>query len=580
MVRVIEGRDDRIGLAVARAAFDGVNASAVYVADGTDVAGAIAASALAAAERSPLLIASGDLGHTLRQAANLANKLQAAEVVLVGAGSEPAVTEKAGAQVRVISRAQALAAYNQRVAGSRHAVVFAPSDVEGPFSPPRLSLGAIPYALGKGASLVMAGRGAGGGKSPEEAVVSQEARGLGPFHFVTIVGDHLALPAREMHDIDQVAAGHKAPRVHKIPSFVPEDGSAPDRAVGRLAALDAFDLSRWVVRMLHDASHPADGQGALVLANADEKFILGETISRTTSSELENAGVKVRSYYRDQITPELIRKELPGHALVLWEGHPRDLTLDDDALPAPEAPLPPATFFLQGCYTLDRADPYVLVERGANAVIGTYMAVYSASGSGFARAYLTSQLHAKTTAGEALASARSFLLAMVELKKRRGHADWRKTLRAALSFDLWGDPSAPLPLRTRPPAKPAPRAQVSGNRITVRIPARRLPSSKAGNYLAEVRPGAELSALYHHMPNGDRRLSELFFVELELPKAFGDRVELSGAIPETDYAWVVAPGSRKLYLLIHEAALESPAAKGGVLRFTMAAGPAQGPAVR
>src|SRR5690606_37024445 len=108
---------------------------------------------------------------------------------------------------------------------------------------------------------------------------------------VTLIGDWLAIPMGEMKDIDQVARGVENPREHKVPPFVDPSGAPADRAVGRLAALDAFDLSRWIARIVHGIEgSQAGADGVLVLANAHDKFILGETISRTTSAELANAG--------------------------------------------------------------------------------------------------------------------------------------------------------------------------------------------------------------------------------------------------------------------------------------------------
>ncbi|HWV39603.1 MAG TPA: hypothetical protein VN033_14135 [Vulgatibacter sp.] len=563
-VRHIEATDERMGSVLANAAFDEGDAPpAVYVAGGSGLGPALAAAALAAADRAPLLLAGARLHVTVREAGALARKLGAKEIVVVGEGDATALAAAGGRRVKVLSGDEALAAYAAR-ARSRHLVLASPADATGPFSPPKLSLLSVPYALGKGAALSWVD-----GSSPEEVAAALESRGEGPYDFVTIIGDHLAVPMRHVEDIDQVAAGKADPRIHKVPPFVDPDGAASDRAVGRLAALDAYDLSRWVARLLHDVSDRQDGKGALVLANADHKFILGEAISRTTSAELANAGVRVESFYREEITPELIRKELPGHGLVLWEGHPRDLTLDDDALPAPESSLPPATFFLQGCYTLDRSDPYLLIERGATSVIGTYMAVYSASGSGFARAFLSSQLHEGETAGEALASARNYLLAIVELKKRRGHKDWRKTLRAALSFDLWGDPTAPLSVRARRPRKAAVTASLRGDRISMRIPASRLPRVEAGPYNAEIRPGAQLSALYDvDESKPGRRLVELFFAKVKLPPELGDDPQITAPYDESTYAWVWAPRTRKLSLLVHEAAVPKGAGRRDVtLRF-------------
>lgn len=567
--RRIEAPDASIDEVLAATFFAKRRAPFVYLSDGVDYPAALAGAALAAATASPLLVADGDLEATAAVAGELARQLGAEEVVVLGTGSS-AVEEAAGHPVRVLSAPGALAAYNERVRGTRHLVITAPSDTVGPFSPPRLSLAAVPYALGRGAALAFAGAGAGGNRTPEEVTVALEARGHGPFDAVTLVGDALSLPHREVVDVDQVARGVADPRVHKLPAFVEPDGLAADRAVGRLAALDVFDLSRWVARLIHRIEGPPS---VLVFANADEKFLLGEAISGATTRELANAGLRVERYVRDEITPERIRQELDEHSLVLWEGHPRDLTLDDDALPAPEQGLPPSTFFLQGCYTLDRSDPYVLVERGADAVIGTYMAVYSASGSAFAKAFIDAQLYRGRTAGEALASARNYLLASVELRKRRGHGDWRKSLRAATSFDLWGDPTAPPEFRAREPRRPPVKAVLKGDRLSVQVPRGRLEPSRAGLYTAAVRPNGQLSALYDHDPEigPDRRLVELFFAEVEVPESFGPNPTVEGRYDPDLYAWVFSPRTRTLSLVVHEQALVNRD-RGGTLEFRLRPG--------
>lgn len=568
--RIVAGDAD-LGLAIAEAAFSPSDKPrAVWVSE-ADAASAIAAAALAATERSPLLVANGSLEATTHAAATLAERLGAKEVVVVGRTDQGRLASQLGAKVRVLAPEDALRAQRNAVRGTDHLVLVAPADAKGPFSPPRLSLASVPYVLAKGAALAYVGEGAGGGRTPEEATVALEAEGVGRFDFVTLVGDWLAIPLREVQDVDQVARGVETPRVHKIPPFVDLEGRPSDRAVGRLAALDVYDLSRWVARIVHGVGDDADG--VLVFANAHDKFILGETISRTTSAELANAGVPVRSFYRGEITRERIEAELPRHALVLWEGHPTDLTLGDDALPAPQRPLPPSTVFLQGCYTMDRADPFVLVERGANAVLGTYMAVYSSSGSAFARAYVNAQVHGGATAGQALASARNYLFALVELKKRRGFTDWRKTLRAALSFDLWGDPEAQAPVSFRRPKQSPVTARLQGNRLSVRIPAGALPLAEAGPYQASVRPGGALAGLYNFIEdeNGKvvgRRLSELFFVEVRLPESFGDAPVLEAPYPASTYAWIFSPRTRTLSLIVHEEALPAPGT-AATLQFTV-----------
>lgn len=572
-VQRIVTHDAAIGAAIAEAAFSPSDKPrAVWVSE-ADAAAAIVASALAAAERSPLLVATGKLEPAVHEAATLAERLGAKEVVVVGMADQGRLASQLGTKVRVLTPADALRAQRSAVRGTDHLVLVAPADAKGPFSPPKLSLASVPYLLAKGAALAYVGEGAGGGRGPEEATAALEAEGIGRFDYVSLVGDWLAIPLREMRDIDQVARGVEKPRVHKVPPFVDLEGAPSDRAVGRLAALDVYDLSRWVARIVHGIGDDADG--VLVFANAHDKFILGETISRTTSAELANAGVEVHSFYREEISKERIETEIPKHALILWEGHPTDLTLGDDALPAPQRPLPPATVFLQGCYTMDRSDPFVLIERGANAVLGTYMAVYSSSGSAFARAYVNAQIHAGATAGEAMTSARNYLLAVVELKKRRGFTDWRKTLRAALSFDLWGDPEALAPVSIRRPKKSPVTARLQGSRLTMRIPAGALPLSEAGPYQASVRPGGSLAGLYNFIEDEDgevvgRRLSELFFVEVELPESFGDAPVVEAPYPDETYAWIFSPRTRTLSLIVHEQALPAPGA-AATLQFTVSA---------
>ena len=53
----------------------------------------------------------------------------------------------------------------------------------------------------------------------------------------------------------------------------------------------------------------------------------------------------------------------------------------------------PPLVVLQGCYTLDRSDPFILLERGTQAIVATSAAIYSASGSAFARAFVDALLY-------------------------------------------------------------------------------------------------------------------------------------------------------------------------------------------
>src|SRR5262249_50149092 len=158
-----------------------------------------------------------------------------------------------------------------------------------------------------------------------------------------------------------------------------------------------------------------------------------------------------------------------------------------------------------------------------------------------------------------------------ELKKRRGHEDWRKTLRAALSFDLWGDPTAALPLPAGAPRLPAVQAKLVGDEVTIEVPAHSLPVVESGTYRARVRPGSELSAMIFgkKKDNERKRLSELYFAEIPLPEGFGEAPVLEGPYDKGDYAWVFSPRTRILSVLVHEQALGR--GKAGTLRLAVKA---------
>ena len=109
----------------------------------------------------------------------------------------------------------------------------------------------------------------------------------------------------------------------------------------------------------------------------------------------------------------------------------------------------------------------------------------------------------------------------------------------------------------------------------MRIPAGALPLSEAGPYQASVRPGGSLAGLYNFIEDEDgevvgRRLSELFFVEVELPESFGDAPVVEAPYPDETYAWIFSPRTRTLSLIVHEQALPAPGA-AATLQFTVSA---------
>jgi hypothetical protein len=390
-------------------------------------------------------------------------------------------------------------------------VVANPADRAGLFSPSALSLLAPLVAAYHRAPLFLAAD-----ADPEsiERRVGEwiDRHGLRPTH-VILVGDELALRSHRVADPVAAAGGPAAigggseVRVELFSQI--EKGQPQDYAVGRIVGEDAAGASATLARQFHDR-HGLRGRPAIFLSNADQIFALGETISRTTASELRNLGVPVRTFYRDAITPQVIRKALEGTEFLVWEGHARDLTLEEQGdIPVDGAP---ALVVLQGCYTLDRSDPFILLERGTEAIVATSAAIYSASGSAFARAFVDSLLYDGADLGTAVRNARNYLLSVVELKKQRGHDDWHKTYRAALAFTLWGDPTTRMPLGASKPSLQPVRWSLDEAKLELSIPRGRLPKAEAGRYHVRPAPRAMLSGLI--LKDGDRtdrQVKDLYF---------------------------------------------------------------------
>jgi hypothetical protein len=282
-----------------------------------------------------------------------------------------------------------------------------------------------------------------------------------------------------------------------------------------------------------------------MLSNADEAFALGETISRTTASELRNAGVKVRARYGDAVTPEEIQTALEQAGTLVWEGHARDLTLEERG--GTSAQRTPPLVVLQGCYTLDRSDPFIFFEHGTQAIVATSAAIYSASGSAFARALFDGLLYDGVDLGTAVRNARNYLLAVTELKKRRGHTDWTKTYRAALAFTLWGDPTIRPALPSSAPKLPPAAWRLADGRLDLSIPKRRLATASIGRYAADPVPRAMLAGLI--LRSGERRerlLKQLFFAAVSAP---ADVTAACPPSPEWEVVSFFAPRTRTLSVL-------------------------------
>ena len=434
------------------------------------------------------------------------------------------------------------------------AVVIAnPADRLGMFSPSRLSLIAPLVSAMHRAPLILVG------DADPDAVERQVLQAIDDNDLgvgtIVLVGDELALRSHRIPDPVFEAGGPAARgggKIVRVELFSEVQNDRPqDFAVGRIVADDTVHASLNLARRLHGPP-PSHKRPVIFLANADKVFALGETISRTTVQDLQNVGVPVRTFYREEVTPEVSQQSLRQTDVLVWEGHPRDLTLEERGGVAVDTA--PDVVVLQGCYTLDRSDPFILIEKGTQAIVATTAAVYSASGSALARALFDSLVNDRADLGTALRNARNYLLAIAHLKRERGHKDWRKSWRAAMAFALWGDPLMRLPLKAgkptqaqaqwrlqepaaRPPSGPRktaarpPRSDDTAA-LELDVPRARMRPIAVDDDRASIAPRARLSGILWRHPGEDRRwLRELYFSAITIPEE-ATRTISEGGSPE------------------------------------------------
>lgn len=389
-------------------------------------------------------------------------------------------------------------------------VVANPTDRDGVFSPSALSLLAPLVATAHRAPLLLTSD-VEADAIEREVLAILERQELSPSH-VILVGDEMAMRSHRVEDPVAAAGGPDAlggSNEVRVEIFSEIQHQRPqDLVVGRLVAEGVGQGSAMLARQYHRVRH--DRRSVVFFTNADQVFPLGEVISRTTAAEFRNVGVPVRAYYADEITDELVHDALMETDLLVWEGHARDLTLEERGgvavIGAPEIVV------LQGCHTFDRSDPFILMEKGTVAILGTSTAVYSAPGSALSRAFFDALLYDRVDLGTAARNARNFLLALAVLQRDRGHTDWRKTYRAALAFALWGDPTLVPHMNPRRPTVTPVRWAVDGAGLSLNIPRGRLAAASVATYRARPPSRAMLGGLLLREDDSEKRLvKELYY---------------------------------------------------------------------
>ncbi|MFB0554934.1 MAG: C25 family cysteine peptidase [Phycisphaerae bacterium] len=177
---------------------------------------------------------------------------------------------------------------------------------------------------------------------------------------------------------------------------------------------------------------------------------------------------------------------------------------------------------IQSCHSLDDTVLDILTT-GAVGIVGSKTNIHSASGSAFIKAFCDGLLYRSDTVGEAMRDAKNYLLCVGALKKARGHTQYAKAERVAYSFHLWGDPELRLytGLQKSQRLKPVSGRFVEPDKISVKIPGRRLPTSRTEKYFLRMFPGSEAAGILKRLKGKEiRRVAPIYFFRIPMPRDF------------------------------------------------------------
>jgi len=177
---------------------------------------------------------------------------------------------------------------------------------------------------------------------------------------------------------------------------------------------------------------------------------------------------------------------------------------------------------IQSCHSLDNTVLDILT-CGAVGIVGSKTNIHSASGSAFIKAFCDGLLYRSDTVGEAMRDAKNYLLCVGALKKARGHTQYAKVERVAYSFHLWGDPELRVytGLQNSQRLNPVSGRFVEPDKISITIPARRLPTSRTEKYFLRMFPGSEAAGILKRLKGKEiRRVAPIYFFRIPLPKGF------------------------------------------------------------
>lgn len=375
-----------------------------------------------------------------------------------------------------------------------------------------------------------------------------------------LAGDLRAIPTQQRPN---PIPGDKDVAIDMEP-LTPEGDGPYSYAIGRLFHDDRAVVPLMLARQRLLAERPGTRK-VLVASNPGGGLSLLETYSRNTVNELRNVGYEVTALFGRELTGEVLRKEMPGHEVILWEGHHNTL-VKEWGFTSWEEPLAPTFVFLQSCLALQTEKVHPLLTRGALGVLGTSTRTYSGSGGAFSLAYFNALLYEGQTLGGSLRQAKNFLAAYALLKQKRLGKEATRlgaNQRAAWAFTLWGDPTYRLPSPGAAPLLPAVRHSVEGNTIVVELPGSLHDRVRTDRYQVQVPPNARLAGLVRKTgDDAGQPLVPFVFAEVRLPGAPAGTPRLRSRLPSTHWAFLWDARRQTGYLLATPRSLDR-----GELRF-------------
>ena len=399
-------------------------------------------------------------------------------------------------------------------------------------------------------------------------------------NYLTLVGDEASLPPKRVPDpvyspVQSEKIGTKdvsnqvfdneedwSAEINVEIGSYPVEGEALSLAVGRITTENIYDGTLFLSKIISSRGAKLAGN-VLMLSNADESLDLCEIICRATVKEFENWRVPFKAYYRQEINMPLLKKELPGKDVIISEGHLWDLMelFEEDMVK-----FSPYLIFAQSCNSLDCSYAYPLFQAGTITYIGSTSAIHSASGAAFTKAFFDAILYEDMDVGSALLYAKNYLLTWVNLKKKRGHSEWAKSYRVALSFTLWGDPTTKLYLKgSRKPRLTETRIRrVSPNIFLITPPAwyKRIETEK---YWIKYPPGGKFAGVVKRKDGKEKRkVPALLFAHIKLDDLSDLKLE-SSDLKEEEWADTWDKKRKILCLLVYPQHLK----KGDVFTFTI-----------